>query len=341
MSQSFSTDRVPLSDRLEAWQWNAKQICGDCRFQFPKRHPFHGSIEKRTLAGVPLTRFTSSPVSFAKSPVVTAASEDKACIVITQLEGVRRYLQDGTATTLKPGDSTLVDSGRPWSSECMDNCARLYLRFPGWLVRNRLRLSSLPLLPRISGGSGIGATLFRLATSLYEEAEMLTPEEGSAAVEAYLDLLAGCVGSPRTEFPKLGHQPELLARIDHFIESHLAEPTLNPAEIASAAGVSVRHLHRLFVAKGCTVAEWVRERRLERCRTDLSDPRFCEKNITEIAFFWGFSDSAHFSRCFKKEFGICPRIFRSAAWNGQWNGERPEQTRSFLALGSIHGNLPT
>jgi len=340
MSQSFSTDRVPVSDRLEAWQWNAKQICGDCRFQFPKGHPFHGSIEKRTVAGVPLTRFTSSPVSFAKFPVVTAASENPACIVITQLEGVRRYLQDGTATTLKPGDSTLVDSERPWSSECMDHCARLYLRFPAWLVRNRLRVSSLPRLPRISGGSGIGATLFRLAASLYEEAEMLTPEEGSAAVEAYLDLLAGCIGSPRTE-PKLGHQPELFARIDHFIESHLAEPTLNPTEIASAAGVSVGHLHRLFLAKGCTVAEWVRERRLERCRTDLSDPRFCEKNITEIAFYWGFSDSAHFSRCFKKEFGICPRVFRSAAWSGHWNGERSEQARSFLALANVHGNGPT
>jgi AraC-like DNA-binding protein len=341
MSQSFSTDQVPVSDRLEAWQWNAKQICGDCRFQFPKAHPFHGSIEKRTIAGVQLTRFASSPVSFAKFPAVTATSEDRACIVITQFEGARRYLQGGTATTLQPGDSTLVDSGRPWSSECADHCARLYLRFPIWLVHNRLRMSSLPLLPRISGGSGIGATLFRLATSLYEEAEMLTPEEGSAAVEAYLDLLAGCVGCPRTEPPKLGHQAELCARIDRFIESHLAEPTLNPAEIASAAGVSVRHLHRLFVAKGCTVAEWVRERRLKRSRTDLSDPRFCDKNITEIAFYWGFSDSAHFSRCFKKEFGICPRAFRSGAWSAQWNGERPEQGRSFFALGNSHGNQPT
>jgi AraC family transcriptional regulator, positive regulator of tynA and feaB len=341
MSQSFSTDRVPISDRLEAWQRNARQICGDCRFQFPKRHPFHGSVEKRTLAGVQLTRFASSPVSFAKFPIVTATSEDRDCIVITQLEGVRRYFQDGTVSTLRPGDSTLVDSGRPWSSECTGDCARLYLRFPGWLVHDRLRMASLPLLPRISGISGIGATLFRLATSLYEEAEMLTSEQGSAAIEAYLDLLAGCIGRPQAALPKPGHQAELCSRIESFIESHLAEPTLDPAEIASAAGVSVRHLHRLFVTKGCTVAEWIRERRLERCRTDLSDPRFCDKNITEIAFHWGFSDSAHFSRCFKKEFGICPRVFRSGAWSGRWNGERAEQGRSFLALGKTNANRPT
>jgi AraC-like DNA-binding protein len=339
MSQSFSTDQVPISDRLEAWQSNARQICGDCRFQFPKRLPFSGSIEKRTIAGVQLTRFASSPVAFAKSPVATATSEDRAYIVITQLEGVRRYIQDGTASTLGPGDSTLIDSGRPWSSECAGRCARLYLRFPGWLVHHRLRMTSLPRLPQISGISGIGATLFRLATSLYDEAEMLTPEEGSAAIEAYLDLLAGCIAGPRKGPPKLGHQAEICARIERFIESHLSEPTLNPAEIASAAGVSVRHLHRLFLAKGRTVAESIRERRLERCRKDLSDPRFGEKNITEIAFYWGFSDSAHFSRCFKKEFGICPRVFRSGVWSGRWN-DRSEQL-STLATGNIHGNRPS
>ena len=169
---------------------------------------------------------------------------------------------------------------------------------------------------------------------------MLTPEQGNAAIEAYLDLLAGCIAGQQKGPPKLGHQAEICSRIDRLIESHLSEPTLNPAEIASAAGVSVRHLHRLFLAKGRTVAEWIREHRLERCRTDLSDPRFCEKNITEIAFDWGFSDSAHFSRCFKKEFGICPRMFRSGAWSTQWNGERPEPG-SFLAPVNIHGNRPS
>ncbi len=79
MSQSFSTDLVPISDRLEAWLWNAKPTCGDCRFHFPRRLPFHGSIERRTLAGIDLTRFASTPVSFAKFPMVAGDSEDWRC----------------------------------------------------------------------------------------------------------------------------------------------------------------------------------------------------------------------------------------------------------------------
>ncbi|PYT73822.1 MAG: hypothetical protein DMG39_05320 [Acidobacteria bacterium] len=34
--KKFSTDLVPVSDRLEAWRCNAQKICGDSRFQFPK-----------------------------------------------------------------------------------------------------------------------------------------------------------------------------------------------------------------------------------------------------------------------------------------------------------------
>lgn len=339
-SQSFSTDLVPISDRLDAWLYNARQICGDCRFQFPKRHLFHGSIGRRTLAGVELTRFASSPVSFAKFPIADATSENRACIVITQLQGIRRYFQNGRISILRPGDSTLVDSGQPWSSECVGRCARLYLRLPRWLMEDRLRMNALPILPRIEGAAGLGATLSRLATSLYEEADRLTPHEGRAAVEAYLQILSGCLGHPDLGTAIPVHQAELLARIDRFIEEHLAEPTLNPAEIAFAARVSVRHLHRLFVTKGCTVAERIRERRLERCRTDLADHRLYGKSITEIAFDWGFSDSAHFSRCFKQQFGIAPRAFRSNPWTTPSIGERAAASNNLLALEKVLENQP-
>ena len=316
MSESFSTDLVPQSDRLDAWLGYAKQICGDCRFHFPKRLSFFGSIERRTLGRSSFTRFMSSPVSFAKFPAVTSTSQDRDCIVITQLEGTRRYCQSGTMALLSPGDTTLIDTGQPWTSDCADACARLYLRLPHWVIQEHLQSSLLPVLPRILGKYGLGATLFHLASSLYEQAEMMSLDEGLIALDAYLKIFAGCLARPETSSTRLDRCVQLRPRIEHYIETSLAERTLNPTAIAGNAGISVRHLHRLFATKGCTVQEWIRERRLERCRSDLLNPALLDWSITDIAFRWGFSDSAHFSHCFRNAFGMSPRQFRSGALTG-------------------------
>src|SRR5215467_11925421 len=111
MSESFSTDTIRAADRVDAWLNYAKPICGDCRFHFPKRLPFHGSIVRRSIAGAAFTRFSSAPVSFVKFPILTPKSEEPDCIVITQLEGIRQYSQQGAVAVLSPGDTTLVDSG--------------------------------------------------------------------------------------------------------------------------------------------------------------------------------------------------------------------------------------
>ncbi|HEY0232202.1 MAG TPA: helix-turn-helix domain-containing protein, partial [Dokdonella sp.] len=45
---------------------------------------------------------------------------------------------------------------------------------------------------------------------------------------------------------------------------------------------------------------------------DLLDPLRQRDSIFEIAWRWGFSDPAHFSRAFKTLFGCSPRACREA-----------------------------
>jgi len=307
MSQSFSTEALPASDRIDAWQWNAQQICGDCRIQLPKSS-FHGSIEIRSVDGLRLTRFSSTPLSFWKWPLDTVTADNRSCIVITQIAGVRRYLQNGVSVLLKPGDTTVIDSGSPWSSSCVTNCTRLYFRVPRWIMENRLRTTEVPIGRRVCGSTGLGATLSRLSQSIFEEAERMREDEGAVAVDAYFEILAACMGGS----PTVGQRvPDLQGRIRRFIDAHLSEPTLAADEIACAIGISVRHLHRVFAVTGRTLGDCIRSRRLENCRCDLANPRSRERTITEIAFSWGFNDSAHFSHSFRKQFGISPRTFRT------------------------------
>jgi AraC family transcriptional activator of tynA and feaB len=323
MSETFSTELIPAADRIEAWEWNARRFCGDCRFHFPNRRRFHGSIATKNLSEVSLSLFSSSALSFQKFPA-GAHPGNRFCTVIAQLEGTQWYSQNDAVVVLNPGDSTLIDSAAPWSSDCLGDCVRLYVRMPRWLIEDRLGRTTLPSARRISVATAPGGALFRLANSLYREGDGRNHEEAAAMLEAYFGILSACLGVPRTE-TGAGNSDRILTCIETFIEGHLAESALGPVEVAAAVGISVRHAHRLFAKKGCTMGDWIRQRRLERCRADLASPRLRGHTITDIAFGWGFSESAHFSRSFKQQFGICPRTFRSQVWGDSWQEREPKR----------------
>jgi AraC family transcriptional activator of tynA and feaB len=307
MSQLFSTELFPASDRIDAWQWNAQQICGDCRIQLP-HSSFRGSIGIQQIGALRLTRFSSSPLSFSKWPKDTFSEENRPCLVITQLAGARRYAQNGAEVLLNGGDTTIIDASHPWSSSCEIDCVRLYLRVPRWMLENRLRRRDIPVAQKIWGTTKTGAALHRLSQSLYYEARTMDNDETEASLDAYFHALAVSLGCDEiSEETGAG----LLQHILRYIDSHLAEPTLSPVEVASATGISLRHLHRVFSATDSTMGDYVRGRRLEQCRKDMLDSRLRAKTITEIAFSWGFSDAAHFSHAFRKQFGTSPRAFRS------------------------------
>jgi len=101
-------------------------------------------------------------------------------------------------------------------------------------------------------------------------------------------------------------------RIHAFIEQHLGDCDLAPGPVAAAHYISVRYLYRLFEAQGTTVAAWIRHRRLERCRADLTDPALGSAPVGAVAARWGLPDSAHFNRLFKRTYGLPPAEYRRA-----------------------------
>jgi AraC-like DNA-binding protein len=58
------------------------------------------------------------------------------------------------------------------------------------------------------------------------------------------------------------------------------------------------------------VAGWIRQRRLERCRTDLADPLLRTMPVSAIAARRGLPDPAHFSRLFRGAYGQPPADYR-------------------------------
>jgi len=77
-------------------------------------------------------------------------------------------------------------------------------------------------------------------------------------------------------------------RIDHtgrqaFILENLSDTGLSPTMVAAAHHMSLRSLHQLFHDEGLTVAGWIRKRRLECCRHDLSNPALASRPVAPSA----------------------------------------------------------
>jgi AraC family transcriptional activator of tynA and feaB len=137
------------------------------------------------------------------------------------------------------------------------------------------------------------------------------PELGSSAVaaarNATLELLVGALRVTGYAPSTSTAQPALRAAIDRYIERHLLDGSLTPEAIAAAHGVSIRTVNRIFNATGQTIGEVIRVRRLARAREELAES---DHPVSVIAHRWGFSDTPHFSRSFKAQYGSSPREYR-------------------------------
>jgi AraC family transcriptional regulator, glycine betaine-responsive activator len=88
------------------------------------------------------------------------------------------------------------------------------------------------------------------------------------------------------------------------MENNLEEP-LSLRELCKISGLSLRHLQRRFTeVLGRSPAGFYRQLRLQRARKMLMHGT---KSILEVAVANGFVSGAHFTRCYRAEYGRPPR----------------------------------
>lgn len=122
-----------------------------------------------------------------------------------------------------------------------------------------------------------------------------------------------------------GQTGEYIRRINlvtDYIDHHLGNE-LTLTELASVAGFSEYHFHRIFAAMtGETLFHFI-----TRVRTERAAGFLCTRGdltVTQIASDCGFSSHAVFCRLFKKRFGVSPSAFRGR------NHGQPESSLSQL-----------
>lgn len=155
--------------------------------------------------------------------------------------------------------------------------------------------------------SGGGHLLAEFLPNLFDSLPDLAPGQSGSASRALIELIATAFNG--AEFAA-GDAPALAERAlelkaKSFVKNRLASQTLGPEEIAGAMGLSRSALYRLFKESG-GVALYIREQRLRRCFAELVGERGRHAQVAQIAWRWGFTDAAHFTRLFRERFGCTP-----------------------------------
>jgi AraC family transcriptional regulator len=102
-------------------------------------------------------------------------------------------------------------------------------------------------------------------------------------------------------------EPRWLSQAVEYLREHRLD-RISLSNVATSVGVHPTRLAHEFRARlGLSPGEYVRRLRLEWAAQRLTDD---DASIAEVALHAGFYDQSHFSRMFRRHFGIAPAAWR-------------------------------
>jgi AraC family transcriptional regulator len=165
---------------------------------------------------------------------------------------------------------------------------------PSWLARHELRPDAL------GGYRSLASPRARLGALRFAATAFQPGDHAAADLQTRaLEFLAALVARP----VEMGPSPAWLRRAEEFLREFFREP-VSLRDAAREAGVHPVHLARVFRRRnGRSVSGYLTALRLvEAGRLVLQG-----SSLADASHAAGFSDQAHFSRRFSREFGFSPK----------------------------------
>jgi AraC-like DNA-binding protein len=315
MAVVLETTEVEPEDRFDYWRDGSRRLFLPFHVERdPRCEPFWARSCMYGLCGIRISRTESDATLVVRTARDIVEQDPESFTVIVGLRGRTIGTQGGRSGATGPGDISIWDSSQPYRSQALGPTTVLTFALPKAMLRRDVaHLSTQTAVPVEGAGSRarlVRPYLCRLVKGL--EAGDVAHDEMPLA-EAVLSLVRSMYRQADPRLPGA----DLLLQVKAFIEDNLGDPRLDADQVAQAHFISRRYLYRLFEAERVGVREWIRLRRLQQSANDLSDPGRAHEGIFSIALRWGFTNPAHFSRCFRATYGLAPRDYREATASHQ------------------------
>jgi AraC-like DNA-binding protein len=314
----LDTTDVPRADRADAFADAMRSMASPCRVDF--RDP--SDVMRVRLSLWPygpstLVRTDATRFRMARTARHVRMDGEPAVGLSFQSAGHGEFTQFDHEQVVHGDDLMLIDMGSPFTFGCAHGGGARLFTVPA----ERLGLSPETVraaAPRLRT-SPLHDLVRRHLQEVASSAERLSGDPGAAAlgsatVELVRALLVSAAGDDRRRAQV--REDSMLARVRAFVRQGLTDPALTAEVIAAAHNVSVRRLYTLCAEAGLSLEQWIIDERLEAARTALVSPAGLHRTIAATARACGFADASHFTRRFRRAYGVTPREWQRIATDG-------------------------
>lgn len=310
-TRQWSTYGLGRADTTDAWQAALNDNYGRWQVTRSVDEGFSARIRNRDFSGVRVVECVCDPCTGRRLPQFVEQDPEPYIGVQITKAGRERFHFDGQDISLGAGDLVIWTSTQATEFTVVERLHKVSLVLPWSEVQERLPRGTRFSGTVIDSRAGLGAVLYSHVDSLAQQLELFTAADHAAVRRATLELLTAAM-SHRVDTPQRGLALRYLKQLQDYILANLQDESLSPTSIAAANHMSPRYVHMLFAQTGVSASSWIRTQRLERCRDDLRSRAYRDCSIAEVAYTWGFSDPSHFTRVFKRQYGLGPREYREA-----------------------------
>ncbi len=311
MESRITTAGLDPASRSRHWHEAIASTYFPLELTFKHTDTFEGELLSWQLGELSLSRLRSQPLNYRRLPRhMTNESEEEFLITIPTHSEVF-FSQNGKEVRCNPGGFIFERSNEPYEFSHSDPASLWVLKVSDKALSQRIQAPGRFCSLEFDASNGTGGLFTDMLQHIPTRIHNMTEEARATIGEQLIELLALSVESDERTMVSGSSavRSAHLARIEHYLRTHLSDPLLSPERVADACGISTRYLHELFRDTNQTLGQWIRDQRLLACRQDLKDPTNCQ-TIATIAYSHGFTDQAQFSRAFRIHFEQTPKDFR-------------------------------
>ena len=310
----FSTAGVPVSRRTSYWNEVYTSHFAQVTFDPVSRDNFDGELRTGTVGPLGLARVSYHAANVERTRSHIGRTRQRMFSFVLHLRGRGLFTHYGHETMLDDGDFTLSDNAEPHHLSLQGPADVIILRCPPDVLKPHLpspeRLCGL----RLPAREGFTGTAAAMMLSLVDRLERgVPPQFSQMVVRNILEVMATSYAMVFDNgVPNCSVAGARYVQARRYIEAHLNEPDLSASAVARALDISPRYLRVVFAEEHERLSEYILRRRLEECARQLASSLWRGHTITGIAFANGFNSIPHFTRAFRKQYGVTPRQYRES-----------------------------